>query len=142
MSGRVRTLGLAWTAWSAIVALIGAAAGLGAVGLAGLMHVVPDSRTGEPAPTWLALGFGGFGAFLGGLLVLYGLAGVAIGWSLRRGRTWAKWGALVLAITQISQFPIGTLLGVATFAVLFGRDPDAPPATGGGGTPEGGPAPS
>lgn len=118
-----RAVGVAWMVYCGLVGAAGVAAGIAFVGMALLMAVLPDSRTGAPAPTWVAFAFGGFGALVGGILGVYGALGATIGWYVTRGRTWAKWGALVLAITQVAQFPVGTLLGIATFVVMFRAEP-------------------
>lgn len=123
MSPRLRWLGLAWVVWSATFVLLGASIGLGFVGFAGLMRVLPDTNTGQPAPWWAAALFGGLGATVGLLFVLLGILGMVSGWALRSGRTWAKVMVALLAFTQMSNVPMGTMLGIITFYVLFSPEP-------------------
>lgn len=123
MSARLRWLGLAWMVWSATFVLLGGSLGLGFVGLAGLMRVLPDTNTGEPAPWWAAALFGGFGALVGLLFVLVGILGMVSGWALRSGRGWARVMVALLAFTQMSNVPLGTILGIVTFYILFTPEP-------------------
>ncbi|MES2644388.1 MAG: hypothetical protein V4850_33185 [Myxococcota bacterium] len=117
LNPQLRPLGIVWAVWSAFTALIGVGIGLLAAGFGGLMTVLPDSNTGEPAPWWMGLFFGGLGLTIAAVFLCMGLLGMFVGLAVGKGRRWALITACVLGFLQLSNFPIGTLLAVWTFVV-------------------------
>lgn len=113
---KLDTLGLVWILWSAFTTLIGLAVAALAMGMGGLFSMVPDQTTGEPSPL-VGLFFGGFGLVFGLVFVAMGAFGVIMGRSLRRGARWAIVAACILGFLQITNFPLGTVLGVWTLVV-------------------------
>lgn len=60
-------------------------------------------------------------AFLGmaGMLVfVYAAASLVVGWGLLKMQPWSRWGALVLAVFSLLDFPAGTAVAVATIWYL------------------------
>lgn len=114
---KLDALGIVWMVWSAFTGLVGLGVAALAMGLGGLVALVPDTSTGEPAPWWVGFLFGGFGLAFGLFFAAMGGFGIAMGRSLRRGRKWAIVAACILGFFQLSNFPLGTLLGVWTFVV-------------------------
>ena len=85
---------------------------------------------------WVGAGAGlillGFGVLVA---LAFGLAAIVMGWGLLELRSWARWGAVVLAILQLLFFPLGTIIGALIIWYLLtedGRQPfegAKPPAT-------------
>ena len=48
----------------------------------------------------------------------YAALSVAVGWGLLRMQPWSRWGALVLAILSLLDFPTGTAVGAVTIWYL------------------------
>ncbi len=115
-------IALLWGLWSGLGVLIGLFAGFFFAGIGGLVTVLPDSNTGEPAPAWLGLLFGGFGLGVGGLIALISLAGIVVAICLGRGHRWAVVGIALVAFMQATNFPVGTVMAVATFWTIY-KDP-------------------
>ncbi len=57
-----------------------------------------------------------------GFLVLLAAPGIIAGIGLLQLKPWARILALVLAIFNLINFPLGTLLGIYTFIVLLGNE--------------------
>ncbi len=115
---RLSPLGIVWVVWSAITVLVGVGVFLMAAGFGGLIAVLPDTNTGEPAPWWVGLLFGGMGLAIGGIIAAMGGIGIAVGLALRKGRQWAMIAACILGFMQMSNFPVGTALAIWTFVVV------------------------
>lgn len=115
---QLKPLGLAWIIWSALTGLTGVAVALLGAGMGVAFTKLPDSHSGEPAPWWVAWIFGSVGVLIGAGLIITGLAGVAVGYGVRKGWTWALIGALVLGVLHIANMPVGTILGVWTIYVI------------------------
>ena len=85
---------------------------------------------------WIGSGLGlvvlGFGVLA---TLAFGLAAIVMGWGLLELHSWARWGAVVLAILQLLAFPIGTVIGALIIWYLLtdqGREVfegPPPPAT-------------
>lgn len=118
-------LGIVWMVWSGFLAVIGLAVALFAAGFGGLITTLPDSNTGEPAPWWAGVLFGGVGLAVAGAFLVLGAIGVAAGNGVRRGRKWALIVALVLAFFNLSNAPLGTALAIWTFVVVIPALKDA-----------------
>jgi hypothetical protein len=104
-------------------------AALSAIGLCGMaipiVAVWADSSTnpGDAMVATIAL-------MLGVVAILvFAVAFVAVGWGLWQLASWARVGAIVLAILQLFGFPIGTVAGGLTLWYLL-ADPDAKAAFG------------
>ncbi len=52
------------------------------------------------------------------LLVLFGVPGIIAGWGLLQRKSWSRVLAIILAVVDLVNFPIGTLLGVYMLWVL------------------------
>ncbi|MDP2308913.1 MAG: hypothetical protein Q8P18_23020 [Pseudomonadota bacterium] len=122
---QLQPLGVAWAVWSGVTVLIGLCIALVAAGVGGLITAIPESSSGEPAPWWMGMFFGGFGLAIGGAVLLMGVLGIVVGVGVTRGRRWALFAACALGLLHVSSFPIGTLLGVWTF-VVAGRELSKP----------------
>lgn len=59
------------------------------------------------------------GLIVGGFLAITGLAGIVTGWGLLKRKIWARVLALIVAILNIFNVPIGTAIGVYTLYVLL-----------------------
>lgn len=57
-------------------------------------------------------------------IIVFGIAFLVVGWGLWRLKSWARAGAIVLAVLQLPGFPIGTVIGALTLWYLL-SDPDA-----------------
>lgn len=78
---------------------------------------------GDPAGIAVSVAALGLG-FL--FMLIFGIAAIIVGLGLLRLRSWARWGAIVLAILQLPLFPIGTIIGAAIIWYLLtdeGREP-------------------
>ncbi len=114
-----KTLGLLWMIWSALTTAVGIGVGAMFGGMGAMATVLPDTHTREPAPEWVGWLFGGFGLVLGGLFAAIGILGFVAGMGVRKGRLWALVTVVLLAILQLSSFPLGTGLAIYTFVVAF-----------------------
>jgi len=69
--------------------------------------------------------------------LVYAALSIAVGWGLLKMQPWSRWGALVLAILSLLDFPTGTAVGALTIwyltqeslAAQFTRGDDLPPET-------------
>lgn len=59
------------------------------------------------------------GTFVGALLTLLGLPGIAAGFGLLARKAWARYLAIVLSLLNLFNLPIGTVIGVYTLWVLM-----------------------
>ena len=119
VDARLNALGIVWMIASSLMALLGVAFGLMFMGFGGLATSLPDTNTGEPAPMWVGLLFGGMGLVFCGIFVVMGLLGFIAGHKARQGRTWALFVLVILGFSQLSSVPLGTALGIWTMAVVI-----------------------
>ncbi len=69
--------------------------------------------------------------------LIYAALSIAVGWGLLKMQPWSRWGALVLAVLSLLDFPTGTAVGAVTIwyltqeslAAQFTRGDDLPPET-------------
>ena len=113
-----QTLGWVWILWSGVSVLVGASVGGLFVFLAAMMLVIPNQQ-GDAPPAWLAVVFAALGGGIGMIFVALGGLGMAAGWFYQKGHGWARIALLVMALMQATQFPVGTLLMLGTFWVLY-----------------------
>ena len=106
--GRLRVLAGVWTAVGAATA--------GAAALAFVAVAPWGWISGDPTATWL---LGGLASVLAGAALALSAPALAVGLGLRAGRSWARALALLLAVLLLFWVPLGTLLGIATLAVLL-----------------------
>ncbi len=59
------------------------------------------------------------GVCVGGLMVLLALPGLLAGYGLLRRRNWGRIVAIIVAILNLPNFPLGTLLGLYALFVLL-----------------------
>lgn len=55
-------------------------------------------------------------------LVTLGLPGIIGGYGLLKGKSWARYLVMVLAVFNLFDFPVGTILSVYTYWVLFHQE--------------------
>jgi len=55
-------------------------------------------------------------------LVTLGLPGIVGGYGLLKGKSWARYLVMVLAVFNLFDFPIGTILSLYTYWVLFHQE--------------------
>lgn len=74
------------------------------------------AASGDPeAPYILLL----VGLFVGGIMAVVALPGLLAGWGLLRRKNWGRVLALIVAILNLFNFPLGTALGAYTLYVLL-----------------------
>lgn len=59
------------------------------------------------------------GLFVGGIMAVVALPGLLAGWGLLRRKNWGRVLALIVAILNLFNFPLGTALGAYTLYVLL-----------------------
>lgn len=52
------------------------------------------------------------------IVLVYAAISLAVGWGLLKMQAWARWGALVLAVLSLLDFPTGTAVGAVTIWYL------------------------
>lgn len=62
------------------------------------------------------------GTFVGGLLMLLGLPGIVAGIGLLARKAWARYLAIVLAVLNLLNAPVGTVIGIYALWVLMQDD--------------------
>ena len=95
--------------------------GLGIAAMFGGMALLVGSSDPQVPASWVAL----FGVGIAALMLLTSLPGILAGVGLLRWRNWARILAIVLAVLNVLNFPVGTALSVYTFVVLFQPDVQA-----------------
>ncbi len=65
---------------------------------------------------------GGTGIVLTVVFVAFGVIALLVAAGIARGRAWARYAGIVLAVLYLLAFPIGTVLGIIALSGLFGRD--------------------
>ena len=59
------------------------------------------------------------GSFVGFIMLVLALPSVVAGAGLLKGKNWARILAIILAVFNLMNFPLGTAVGLYTFYVLF-----------------------
>jgi hypothetical protein len=108
----VQILGWLRIAGAALMLVIGA---LLLIFLAGLG--VFSSAAAEDATPFFVLTLVAF--FVGGLMVVLALPGLLAGIGLLRRKEWGRILAIIVAVFDLLNFPIGTAISVYSFYVLF-----------------------
>lgn len=131
MSTHVKVLGVLFIAVSALGVLAALFLMIAVGGAAGIV-----GATADPEEAALALPIIGLtGTALIGLLLVLSLPGLITGFGLLGFRPWARIVGIVLAILQLVNVPIGTMLGIYALWVLLNKDTERlfagalPPAT-------------
>jgi hypothetical protein len=65
------------------------------------------------------------GTALGVLLALLAIPGMLAGYGLLKGRAWGRYLAIVVAIFNLVNFPIGTVIGAYTLIILLQNGAEA-----------------
>ena len=131
MSTHVKVLGVLFIAVSALGVLAALFLVVALGGTAGLVGATADPE--EAALALLILGL--TGVALVGMLLVLSLPGLITGFGLLSYKPWARILGIVLAILQLVNIPIGTLLGIYALWVLLNKDTERlftgalPPAT-------------
>lgn len=108
----VQILGWLRIASAALMLVIGAFA---LIFLAGL-GLFSSAASGDAAPFW-ALTLAAL--FIGGLMVVLALPSLLAGVGLLRRKEWGRILALIVGVFDLFNFPIGTLIAIYSFYVLF-----------------------
>ena len=131
MSTHVKVLGVLFIAVSALGVLAALFLMVALGGAAGLV-----GATADPEEAALAIPIIGLtGTALVGMLLVLSLPGLITGFGLLSFKPWARILGIVLAILQLVNIPIGTLLGLYALWVLLNRDTErlfagvVPPST-------------
>jgi hypothetical protein len=131
VSTHVKVLGVLFIAVSAFGVLGALVLMVAFGGAAGLVGAAAD-----PEEAALALPIIGLtGTALIGMLLVLSLPGLVTGFGLLAFRPWARIVGIVLAILQLVNVPIGTILGIYALWVLLNKDTERlfagalPPAT-------------
>jgi hypothetical protein len=131
VSTHVKVLGVLFIAVSAFGVLAALVLMVALGGAAGLVGAAAD-----PEEAALALPIIGLtGTALIGMLLVLSLPGLITGFGLLAFRPWARILGIVLAILQLVNVPIGTILGIYALWVLLNKDTERlfagalPPAT-------------
>ena len=131
MSTHVKVLGVLFIAVSALGVLAALFLMVALGGAAGLV-----GATADPEEAALAIPIIGLtGTALVGMLLVLSLPGLITGFGLLGFKPWARILGIVLAILQLVNIPIGTLLGLYALWVLLNRDTErlfagvVPPST-------------
>ena len=118
MSTHVKVLGVLFIAVSALGVLAALFLMVALGGAAGLV-----GATADPEEAALAIPIIGLtGTALVGMLLVLSLPGLITGFGLLGFKPWARILGIVLAILQLVNIPIGTLLGLYALWVLLNRD--------------------
>ena len=107
IAGHVRLLGILWLALSAFRLLPGAI--LMIVTAVGLQFLPPE----VPPFVHVIL------PIIGGVFLVIGFAGAAVGWGLLTRQDWARMAAIILGALNLPDLPFGTALGIYTLWVLL-----------------------
>ena len=119
MPAHVELAGVLFIIWGLLTMLVGAstlALGIGAVAL-----IVSASRGGgggQVAAGMIAAVF----TTLALIAIVWGIAHVVVGVPLRRHRSWARFGALMLGSVDLLLLPYGTALGAYALWVLLNEE--------------------
>ncbi len=97
-----------------LLAAVGLALFFGAVGIAAMGSGASDAAEGA------AVSF--FMMALGGCFLALGVPGLITGIGLLKRRPWSRTAALVLGLLSLTNFPVGTALGI--YAIWFFGQPD------------------
>ena len=131
MSTHVKVLGVLFIAVRALGVLAALFLMVALGGAAGLV-----GATADPEEAALAIPIIGLtGTALVGMLLVLSLPGLITGFGLLGFKPWARILGIVLAILQLVNIPIGTLLGLYALWVLLNRDTErlfagvVPPST-------------
>jgi len=65
---------------------------------------------------------GAAGIFLAAGFVLFGVVDLLIAAGIAKGRPWARYVGIVLAVIYLIAIPVGTILGLIALVGLLGRD--------------------
>jgi len=65
---------------------------------------------------------GAAGIFLAAGFAAFGVAGLLIAAGIAKGRPWARYTGLAMAVLYVPAIPIGTILGIIVLTGLLGRD--------------------
>jgi hypothetical protein len=108
----VQILGWLRIIGAALMAVIG---GMLLIFLAGI-GMFATASSGEAAPFWV---LSMVALFVGGLMVLLALPSLLAGIGLLRRKEWGRILALIVAVFDLFNFPIGTLIAAYSFYVLL-----------------------
>jgi len=65
---------------------------------------------------------GAAGIFLAAGFAVFGIADLVIASGIAKGRLWARYAGIAMAVLLLFGFPVGTILGIIALMGLLGRD--------------------
>lgn len=98
-----------------LLAALGLALFFGAVGVAALSSGTSEGAEGAAVSFFMLV--------LGGCFLAMGVPGLITGIGLLKRRPWSRPAALVLGILSLTNFPVGTALGI--YAIWFFGQPES-----------------
>ena len=120
MTTHVKVLAVLYIALSSLGTLLGLFMLLVFYGAAGVV-----GATGDP-DAWVAVPVIGItGTALALFFLALSLPGIFAGIGLLKYRSWARILAIVLAILNLLNFPLGTIFGIYALWVLFSKETEA-----------------
>lgn len=63
--------------------------------------------------------FGAIIGVLGIIILVLAILSLLVGWFLLKGKSWARWVAIVLGVLSLLNIPIGTIIGAVTIYFLL-----------------------
>jgi len=109
VSGHVRLLGVFWLLYSAWDLMA-----------SWLLSSIFPRFVNEWGGLWhIPFPVGGIFRFVGGILLIRGVAGIIAGWGLLDRQPWARILAIVLGVLALPRIFLGTVLGIYTLWVLL-----------------------
>jgi hypothetical protein len=108
MEEHVRALGVIYVILGVLHLLVGAAMLVLMIGI--------GAASGDREAAWIV---SGVGLFVGGIIAVLAIPTIITGIGLQRFRPWSRIVAVILAILNLSSFPVGTAVGIYALWVLL-----------------------
>ena len=108
MEEHVRALGVIYVILGVLHLLVGAAMLVLMIGI--------GAASGDREAAWIV---SGVGLFVGGIIAVLAIPTIFTGIGLQRFRPWSRIVAVILAILNLSSFPVGTAVGIYALWVLL-----------------------
>lgn len=117
MKAHVDTVGLLFLLFAGLQLASGIALAVLMLGFGGLLGAVGVSE-GDGELAIVGGAYGVFGLVGAAVVTLFAIPNALVGYGLRRRRPWARIGGLVMAVLELTSFPLGTILGVYAIVTL------------------------
>ncbi len=118
MRQHIDTVGMMFMAYGILQLVLAALIGLGIAGLGGMLGALGVSA-GDGELMFMGGLYGGLGAVVAVMMVVFAVPYVVVGGGIRRRASWARIGGLVLGAMALMSMPIGTMLGIFAFVTLL-----------------------